>query len=213
MYNITLIGTHHSEIGKCNSDELYKIIVSISPEVIFDERPSNCNPETLEKKCIEKYLQNHNIEDIPVDIYVSPKSDELSMFTEFIKWCSEYKEIINERELLIEQEGFDYLNSEIFFDLFEKKRNIEKQLIDNNVFYKNDLLRIFNSFLEDIDTRENAMLKNIYNYSKENQYNQAVFLIGADHRKSIMQKSIEYEKMSEIKLNWTVYGNKQKTSR
>jgi len=56
------------------------------------------------------------------------------------------------------------------------------------------------------------MLQNIYNYSKENQYNQAVFLIGARHRKSIMQKIIEYEKISEIKLNWTIYGNKQKTT-
>ena len=130
MYNITLIGTHHSEIGKCNSDELYKIIVSMSPEVIFDERPSNCNPETLEKRCIEKYLQNHNIEDIPVDICIGPKPEEIFMFTEFIKWSSEYKEIINKRELLIKQEGFDYLNSENFFDLFEKKRSIEKQLID-----------------------------------------------------------------------------------
>ena len=76
---------------------------------------------------------------------------------------------------------------------------------DNNIFYKNYLLRIYNSSLEDIDTRENAMLENIYKYSKENLYNQAVFLIGADHRKSILQKFIEYEKMSEIKLNWTIW--------
>jgi pheromone shutdown protein TraB len=52
------------------------------------------------------------------------------------------------------------------------------------------------------------MLQNIYNYSKGNQYNQAVFLIGAGHRKSIMQKITKYEKLSEIKLNWKIYGNK-----
>ena len=58
------------------------------------------------------------------------------------------------------------------------------------------------------DIRENAMLKNIYNYSKENQFNQAVFLIGTSHKKSIMQKITKYEKKSEVKLNWTMYENK-----
>ncbi len=52
------------------------------------------------------------------------------------------------------------------------------------------------------------MLQNIYKYSKESQYNQAVFLIGAEHKKSIMRKITEYKKLSEIKLNWTMYGNK-----
>ena len=37
MYNITLVSTHHSELGKCSSDELVKIIESISPNVIFEE--------------------------------------------------------------------------------------------------------------------------------------------------------------------------------
>ena len=37
MYNITFIGTCHGKYGKCNSDELYKIIESISPDVIFEE--------------------------------------------------------------------------------------------------------------------------------------------------------------------------------
>ena len=32
------------------------------------------------------------------------------------------------------------------------------------------------------------MLANIHNYNKENQYNQAVFLTGAGHKKSIIQK-------------------------
>ncbi len=62
MYSITLISTAHSEYGKCNSDELYKIIESITPELIFEELPNNLvdcayneNPhpnEPLEVKCI-----------------------------------------------------------------------------------------------------------------------------------------------------------------
>lgn len=208
MYNITLIGTIHSKKGKCNSDELYKIIELINPEVIFDERPSNCNPETLEAKCIEKYKQKFYVEIISVDIYVKPKLEVLYMFDELIKHSEEYKEIINKQELLIEQKGFDYLNSDIFFDLFEKKINKVEQLVTSNEFFKEKLLYTYNLYLEEIDNRENTMLQNIYNYSKENQFNQAVFLIGADHRKSIMKKILEYEKLSEIKLNWTKYNSK-----
>ena len=91
MCNITLIGTIHSENGQCNSNELYKILENINPEVIFDELPShfsdmyysdsfdmycannillNRNPPVvpLEVKCNKKYKQNYNVEIIPVDI-------------------------------------------------------------------------------------------------------------------------------------------------
>jgi hypothetical protein len=52
------------------------------------------------------------------------------------------------------------------------------------------------------------MLENIYNYSKEKKYSQAVFLIGAEHKKSIVRKIAEYQKLPGIKLNWTMYGTK-----
>ena len=72
---------------------------------------------------------------------------------------------------------------------------------------KNELFRIHHLSNKEDDIRENAMLQNIYNYSKENQYNQAVFLLGSGHRKSIVPKIAEYEKLSTIKLNWTMYGD------
>jgi len=37
MYNITLVCTAHKPLGNCNSEELYKIIEKINPEVIFEE--------------------------------------------------------------------------------------------------------------------------------------------------------------------------------
>ena len=238
MYNITLIGTHHRELGKCNSDELYKIIESINPEVIFDELPSSSfdmyysdsfdiyyansillnrhPPEVpLEVKCIKKYKQNYNIEIFPVDIDVRQKlskhQDEISfMFFTFWRY-EDYKTLDTEKETLIAQEGFHYLNSDKFLDFLEKKEVMEKNIMEFEI-QKNRLLDIYKLFhAEEYDNRENAMLENIYNYSKGNQYNQAVFLIGAEHKKSIMRKITEYEKLSEIKLNWTLYGNKSKT--
>lgn len=41
MYNVSLVSTIHSENGKCNHNELYIILESIKPEVIFDELSSH----------------------------------------------------------------------------------------------------------------------------------------------------------------------------
>jgi hypothetical protein len=80
MYNITLLSTVHKEIGKCNSEELYKILQSISPDVIFLEAFENSYSqyhqmlfsqfgvyqERLEIKAIQAYSQNHAFEYVPV---------------------------------------------------------------------------------------------------------------------------------------------------
>ncbi len=234
MYNITLIGTIHSENGKCNPDELHKILEDINPEVIFDELPSSSfdmyysdtfdmyyvnsilrnrrPPEMpLEVKGIKKYKQNYSIKVFPVDIDIgqnlSKCQDEIFfMISTFLKY-EDYKRLDSEKETLIAQEGFHYLNSGNFLDFLEKKEAIETSIIESEI-QKNRLLDIYKLFhAEQYDNRENAMLENIYNYSKGNQYNQAVFLIGAEHKKSIMRKISDYEKSSEIKLNWTMYGN------
>ena len=226
MYNITLIGTYHSEIGKCNSGELYKIIEYINPEVIFVELPNNVfyeiicdmaingirSEEPTETKFIKNYLQNHNNKLIPVDDevrYISDSEYDQLLYT--FEEYDDYKELVYEQISLTKQYGFDYLNSEKCLDLLEQTRIVEKNIMELEI-HKNKLLHFYKLFYKENDTRENSMLQNIYNYSRENQYNQAVFLTGIAHRKSIMQKIIENEKMSEIKLNWS-YGNKQKTSR
>ena len=219
MHNITLIATVHSENGKCNSDELYKIIESINPEVIFEELSNdlfdkfyNGNQipnESVEMKCIERYLQNHNIRHIPVDIDVSPNLSNAEinyMFNSFRKY-DVYKKLEYERDLLTAQEGFDYLNSKKCSELFDKMKIAEKNLIEFEIS-KNMLFHIYKLFHQEHDNRENAMLQNIYNYCKENRYNQAVFLIGSAHRSSIMQKITECERKESLKLNWIFYNNK-----
>src|SRR5690606_39983925 len=97
------------------------------------------------------------------------------------------KKIGNEQYFLMAQEGFAYLNNEKCSGLIDKKKVAEKNLMGFEI-NKNTLFRIYKSFHEGQDNRENAMLQNIYNYSNENQYNQAVFLIGSAHRNSIIQK-------------------------
>lgn len=221
MYKITLIGTQHLECGKCNSDELYKIIESINPEVIFEELSSklfdliynvnshNLSPDLLtEIKCIKRYVHDHSIKHFPVDIDTRDISDKEQnwMFDTFEKY-DDYNKIDNKQSLLTAQYGFNFLNSDKCLHLSELKNFIIKNIIEVDV-NKNELFRVHQLFNRQEDTRENAMLLNIYNYSKENLYNQAVFLVGSAHRTSIMQKIAEYEKLSDINLNWTMYGDR-----
>lgn len=235
MCNITLIGTIHSENGQCNSNELYKILENIKPDVIFDELPShfsdmyysdsfdiycannillNRNPPVvpLEVKCNKKYKQNNNVEIIPVDIDIRQELSKyqhefLFMFSTFYK-NEDYIKLDNEKENLISQEGFHFLNSSKFLDLLEKKETTEKIIMESDN-QKNRLFDIYKLFqVVQYDNREYAMLDNIYNFSKGNQYNHAVFLIGAEHKKAIMRKITEYDKLAEIRLNWTMYGDK-----
>jgi hypothetical protein len=142
MYNITVISTDHTESGKCNSDELYKIIKSINPEVIFEEMPNslfnivyNSNLLTLpsyaplELKCVKKYLQNHNTKHFPVDIDSSPKlsKDEIFMFNTFAK-NEDYTKLESEYNSIKKQEGLDFLNSNKYLDFFERKSSLEKKI-------------------------------------------------------------------------------------
>jgi hypothetical protein len=51
------------------------------------------------------------------------------------------------------------------------------------------------------------MIRNIYAYCKDNQFKTAIFMCGAAHRKSIIEKIEKYKTQENTKLNWKFYGN------
>lgn len=234
MKNITLIATIHTENGKCNSDELYKILEDVNPDVIFDELPkhfydmyygdSSDNyyannillnrrvPEIpLEVKAVKKYIQNYESKIIPIDIdlrqNLSEYNDEISfLFQKFLN-DEDYQKLDSENEVLIRNKGFQFLNSNSFLDFLERKELLERSIMDSDP-EKDRLINMYKIFKElQHGNREKTMLQNIYNYSEESDYKQAVFLIGAGHKKSIMKAINEFENQSEFILNWTFYGN------
>jgi hypothetical protein len=218
MYNITLVATHHSELGKCNADELYKIIESIRPYVIFEELPqelfdrfykqNNIPFETPETKAVRRYIKEHPILHFPVDINVSDtlSTNEIeSMFNTFGKYAV-YSKIVEEQKRMFFQEGYGFLNSRQNEELDEKKNSLEKSLIEFQI-NKNQLSRIHELFYEEQHQREHEIIKNIYNYSEKTTYNQALLLLGSGHRKTIVEKFKNYVPGNNVKLNLNVYGN------
>lgn len=211
LHGITLISTVHKEIGKCNSDELCKIIESLNPDVIFLEAFENSYSnyhqtllsqfgvyqERLEIKALQKYSQNHTFQYVPVlDIGLS---DEFETKLEIVSKNNDYRRLLDNYISLETENGFQFLNSKKQIAYQEQMRELENRIIDNNVLHQ--------KANESIDAYEHSMLRNIYSFCKANSFKTAIFMCGAGHRKTIPQKIEEYETKENLNLNWTFYND------
>jgi hypothetical protein len=221
MYNITLICTRHSELGACNSTELFKIIERIKPDLIFEEiPPSYFNKyyitkiqSNLETDTINKYVETHNIKHIPVDSdnlpYESFFQDHKNML-ERIEGLADingfnYRTLTDTNRINIKIYGFRYLNSIQCVNY----NNAIYSAIEKGLQNINDekLFQTYNLWKDINEKRENVMLQNIYSYSKEQCYDKAIFTIGSGHRKTISLKIEEYKNQENLKLNWNFCNN------
>jgi hypothetical protein len=192
MNQITFISTIHIEMGKCNDNELCKIIENISPEVIFleaiDETYTSYDKylfksfgifhKKLEVSAIQKYTVKIPVEYIPVlDKGLSAAFDtKYKMVSE----NSELQRLIDNFNFLVFHNGFKFLNSAESIKLQDEMRALESRLLNGN-----QVETIAN--LEN-DTYENSMIRNIYNYCQKNVFHSAIFMCGVAHRKSIIEK-------------------------
>jgi pheromone shutdown protein TraB len=76
----------------------------------------------------------------------------------------------------------------------------------NNLNDEN-LFRIHRLEKEVIENREHEMLTNVYKFSEENPYKEAILFIGSGHRKSIFNLIKKYQAQNALKLNWVFYNN------
>lgn len=212
MYNVTLACTRHYEYGKCNSEELYNIIEKINPEIIFEEIPYHkfieqhgaSSNNILEIKAIKKYLKNHQIEQVHVDDSDLLKYQDKFEYRNHPIICKNHllNNLVDELGRLEYHYGFAYMNTDSCDELFEKIRIQEKFIIERSAI--EELSNLYHSWHEIQEKRDYKMISNIYEYSSTYQYDKAIFLVGAGHRKSIINKIEEKIKNGNIKLNWTI---------
>jgi hypothetical protein len=84
--------------------------------------------------------------------------------------------------------GFVYLNSE---DCGELWARVYEDMV-SAIKWMNDEPRpveIYESWKKTNDLPENAMMENIQKYCKENTFDKGVFLVGAAHRRPVIEKS------------------------
>jgi len=210
MHNITFISTVHKEIGKCNANELCKIIEKISPEVIFLEALEKTYSKyeksmfssfgvfhkKLEISAIQKYSFNTPFKYIPVLDKELPDSFEKKY--NIVCEKRELQNLIDNFNSLAAEHGFKFLNSIDSIKLHEEMRMLERRLLNESEIHK-----VAN---EDIDAYENSMIRNIYSYCKTNKFNTAIFMCGVAHRKSIIEKIKEFKAQKEMDLSWAIFG-------
>lgn len=214
MYKITLLSSIHCKLGKCNSDELYRIIENLEPEIIFEELSNHIFvilytdeyiPQSLEAFTIKEYLKTYSISHFPVDTHVKNEVDLFNGHNSISSKSNEYNELFNRQISMIITNGFSFLNSDEYSELLSNISAIERKVLHE---INNEMLsRQYQQEIQLHDKRENEMLKNIYNYSKQFQYRKALFICGAEHRKPFLNKIPEFEKREEINLNWSFYGS------
>lgn len=202
MKSISLVCTIHDENGRANVQELCAILERIRPEVIFLEAPPDVlekylNGNTsnkLESAAVRQYCASKGAKPIPVDL---PTPEERF----FRDWESLQERLkgksLDLRRLLtwygnyVHDHGFDYLNSEhsskMWSDIYADMRSVLGAIKDPK------LSEIFETWNRKNELREIEMLRNIQKYCSENTFERGVFLIGAAHRQSIIDKSILWE--------------------
>lgn len=214
MYNITIVSSFHIELGKCNPHELYKIIETVHPEIIFEELSFDtfCHvyadgyiPNTIEAIAIKNYSRNYLIRHFPVDTYPIRDRDLFNGADEIAKKSNEYLKLWKEQLSMIRRDGYNFLNSNACMALLDEIRRVEETaLLEINDIR---LSHEYKSESELNDKREFEMLRNIYNYSKQYPYNKAMFICGADHRKTLKLKIRKQQNKEKLHLKWAFYNN------
>jgi len=206
MHNITLISTRHKENGACNADNLCKILEHLYPEVIFLEASEESYSEydqnlfnsfgvfseRLEIQAIQKYNSITAFEYVPV--LDARMSDAFSNKYDIVTLDNRLRKLIDNYGFLENNRGFKFLNSDESTKLQEEMRILEDQIL-------NDIEKS-KAANDTIDKYENNMLQNIYLYCKNHQFKTAVFMYGAAHRKSIIEKISKIEASSNQKIDW-----------
>lgn len=213
MSTITLLSSFHLQRGKCNPSELYKIIEQIQPEIIFEELPYDVFnivyadgfiPQSLEAFTIKHYLQKYQVKHFPVDTYEFNEADMFSGYDIISQNSNEYDELFKQNLAMVTEHGYPYVNSADQSARLEQMRTIEQNVLaainDEKLSWQYKLER------EIFEKREHEMLQNIYGYSKQYPYQQALFICGAEHRKSIMEKIPAKEEKEGLQLNWILYN-------
>jgi len=209
MHIITFISTIHAEIGRCNAEELNKIIERLSPEVIFLEALADTYSEyqkhlfttfgvyhnKLELSALQKYSHNTSFEYVPV--CENALSDNFHRKNEIVCQNRDMQQLIDNFNSLAAKHGFNFLNSLECINLQQEMRDLERRVLNNSELYK---------IVEtDIHAYENQMIRNIYSYSKNKHFNAGIFMCGAAHRKSTIEKLEKSNTLEQVNLTWTIF--------
>jgi hypothetical protein len=202
MKRISVVGTVHDEKGRANTSGLVGILDRINPEVIFLEIPSaalddhfNGNRGNLESTAVTRYRENHPVELIPVDL-PTPDADffakQQDLHRRIERTSPDYRRLVDLHSQNVSAYGFAYLNSKDCSDFFSQLHEAMLVAIEKDVD-RRLLAEVYDLWIRTNELRDKGMMKNIENHCRQVSFSSAAFLVGAAHRQSIINLSIQWD--------------------
>lgn len=205
----------HEESGWANVPALHAILEAIRPEVIFLEVPVGTLDEelqavtrrNLESRAVEMYQERHDAKLVSVDL-PTPKAEFFGDHEYLLKQVedrsSQFRRLIDSYVSLKQKHGFYYLNSEHCSTHLSEVD--EETLATLDQIDDSKLDRIYKDWLEVVAQRDVEMIKNIYQYCADSEFSTGVFLVGAAHRRSIIDQSKEQASAWPFEVEWNYDG-------
>lgn len=209
MPTITLICTIHEEIGQCNAEALHAILERARPEVIFMEIPPPSfqrvfnDEENLESRAVKRYLEAHRAEAIPVDIMEASSevvAESQRLCRELRARSRDYCQLMNADRQYIHEHGFAYLNSKYCVETWLKADVATREALES--IGNAELSRVYKDWNEVHEHREREMMKNIQRYAEAHPFDTGIFLLGAAHRRAIMDKAASLAGGTSVAIDW-----------
>ncbi|WP_233884854.1 hypothetical protein [Paraburkholderia flagellata] len=207
---ISLIGTVHAESGCANVAELRTILERLQPDVIFAEIPTanladyrDGSHGNLESAAVALYRERRPVNVVPVDL--NKPSDEFfskseEMFKKVERTSPEYRHLMDQNSLDTRDHGFPYLNSarcaQAWAAIYDEVRETVEWIGDD------ELRQIYALWSVTNDRRETAMLENINGYCIRGALSHGVLLLGAAHRKAMVEKVQEQRGVGASGVTW-----------
>jgi hypothetical protein len=193
---ITLIATVHAESGRANIAELRAILDRLAPDVIFAEIPSafladylNGSHGTLESAAVVLYRERRPVNVVPVDLDKPGEeffSNSEDMFKKVARTSPDYRRLVDQNSQDMLELGFPYLNSDRCAQAWEGICN--EALATVEWIGDTKLRQTYDLWNQTNAARETGMIENIESYCIRHVPAHGVFLVGAAHRKPIMEK-------------------------
>ncbi len=217
MKRVSLVGTVHEEMGLASASALLAILERIRPEVLFLEASSeasgdylNATGKELESAAVSRYREVHHVDLVPVDLPIPDaelfqflRNNEY-LFKTIERRSPEYRRLMDEYSQEVREPGFAYLNSEQCSTHWCKVREAARAAIEELAYPS--LTQLYELWIGTNERREKHMMKSIDDYCRKTTFSKGVFLVGAAHRQSLIDKSREQRGTDSCTIRWDFAG-------
>ncbi len=186
------------------------LLERLSPEVIFAEIPkshaaryANGSHGNLESLAVAKFSRRHRVSVVPVDrdepsIEFFQATREL--FERVERASGDYRALVDHHSECVKKGGLPYLNSnasaKACFDIHNEVRATIEWVRAPH------LQVVYDRWLDEIELRDQEMLMNIKQYAANSALVTGVFLVGAAHRRSIIEKALTDRDIGHSPVKW-----------